>query len=79
MSTSVIDPEAETKGFELEDLYAQPNWIIGNYSYTDARFSEEIADAFGNQGVLRIIQMHLLRCILSKRERPINGVHGKNS
>ena len=33
----------------------QPNWIIGgNYSYTDARFSEELVDAFGNRGVIEV-------------------------
>ena len=45
-------PEAETEGFEFEVIYMpQPNWIIGgNYSYTDARYSEELIDAFGNVG-----------------------------
>ena len=33
----------------------EPNWIIGgNYSYTDARYSEEIVDAFGNEGVIEV-------------------------
>ena len=52
-STSVIGyPEAETDGLELEVIYMpQPNWLIGgNYSYTDARYSEELVDAFGNIG-----------------------------
>ena len=52
-STSVIAyPEAETEGFEFEVIYMpEPNWIIGgNYSYTDARYSEELIDAFGNVG-----------------------------
>ena len=79
VSTSVIGyPEAETKGFELEVIYMpQPNWIIGgNYSYTDARFSEEIVDAFGNQGVIEVNNPNAPSSLYSikERERPINGV-----
>ena len=55
----------------------QPNWIIGgNYSYTDARFSEEIVDAFGNQGVIEVNNPNAPSSLYSikERERPINGV-----
>ena len=79
VSTSVIGyPEAETKGLELEVIYMpEPNWIIGgNYSYTDARFSEEIVDAFGNQGVIEVNNPNAPSSLYSikERERPINGV-----
>ena len=79
VSTSVIGyPEAETKGFELEAIYMpQPNWIIGgNYSYTDARFSEELVDAFGNRGVIEVNNPDAPSSLYSikERERPINGV-----
>ena len=79
VSTSVIGyPEAETKGFEMEVIYMpQPNWIIGgNYSYTDARYSEEIVDAFGNEGVIQVNNPNAPGSLytIKERERPINGV-----
>ena len=79
VSTSVIGyPEAETNGLELEVIYMpQPNWIIGgNYSHTDARYSEEIVDAFGNQGVIEVNNPNAPGSLYSikERERPINGV-----
>tara|TARA_B100000073_G_C23734389_1_gene571751 strand:- start:89 stop:2983 length:2895 start_codon:yes stop_codon:yes gene_type:complete len=79
VSTSVIGyPEAETNGFELEVIYMpEPNWIIGgNYSFTDAKYSEEIVDAFGNRGVIEVNNPHAPGSLYSikERERPINGV-----
>ena len=77
-STSVIGyPEAETKGFEMEVIYMpEPNWIIGgNYSYTDARYSEELVDAFGNRGNIDEVNPEAPSSLYSiaERESPIDG------
>ena len=77
-STSVIGyPEAETKGFEMEVIYMpQPNWIIGgNYSYTDARYSAELVDAFGNRGNIDEVNPEAPSSLYSiaERESPIDG------
>ena len=77
-STSVVAyPEAETKGFEMEVIYMpEPNWIIGgNYSYTDARYSEELIDAFGNKGNIDENNPDAPGSLYSiaERESPIDG------
>jgi len=77
-STSVIGyPEAETDGLELEVIYMpQPNWLIGgNYSYTDARYSEELVDAFGNIGNIDTNNPNAPGSLYSIKERevPIMG------
>jgi outer membrane receptor protein involved in Fe transport len=79
VSTSVLGyPEAETKGFELEVIYMpEPNWIIGgNYSYTDARYSKEIVDPFGNRGVIEVNNPGAPESLytIKERERTIDGV-----
>ncbi|MDC3125046.1 TonB-dependent receptor, partial [Gammaproteobacteria bacterium] len=79
VSTSVLGyPEAETKGFELEVIYMpEPNWIIGgNYSYTDARYSKEIVDPFGNRGVIEVNNPNAPESLytIKERERTIDGV-----
>ena len=79
VSTSVLGyPEAETKGFELEMIYMpEPNWIIGgNYSYTDARYSKEIVDPFGNRGVIEVNNPNAPESLytIKERERTIDGV-----
>ena len=79
VSTSVLGyPEAETKGFELEVIYMpEPNWIIGgNYSYTDARYSKEIVDPFGNRGVNEVNNPNAPESLytIKERERTIDGV-----
>jgi iron complex outermembrane receptor protein len=77
-STSVVPyPEAETKGFEMEVIYMpQPNWIIGgNYSYTDARYTEELIDAFGNTGNIDEVNPEAPGSLYSikERESPVEG------
>jgi iron complex outermembrane receptor protein len=77
-STSVVPyPEAETKGFEMEVIYMpQPNWIIGgNYSYTDARYTEELIDAFGNKGNIDEVNPEAPGSLYSikERESPVEG------
>ena len=79
VSTSVLGyPEAQTKGFELEVIYMpEPNWIIGgNYSYTDARYSKEIVDPFGNSGVIEVNNPGAPESLytIKERERTIDGV-----
>jgi outer membrane receptor protein involved in Fe transport len=79
VSTSVLGyPEAETQGFELEVIYMpEPNWIIGgNYSYTDARYSKEIVDPFGNRGVIEVNNPGAPESLytIKERERTIDGV-----
>jgi outer membrane receptor protein involved in Fe transport len=79
VSTSVLGyPEAQTKGFELEVIYMpEPNWIIGgNYSYTDARYSKEIVDPFGNRGVIEVNNPGAPESLytIKERERTIDGV-----
>jgi outer membrane receptor protein involved in Fe transport len=78
-STSVIGyPEAQTKGFEIEVIYMpEPNWIIGgNYSYTDARYSEELIDPFGNGGVIETNNPNAPESLytIKERARSIDGV-----
>ena len=84
-STSVIGyPEAQTKGFELEVIYMpEPNWIVGgNYSFTDARYSEELIDPFGNGGVIETNNPNAPESLytIKERARSIDGVKmGKNT
>ena len=77
-STSVIGyPEANTDGFELEVIYMpQPNWIIGgNYSFTDATYSKELIDAFGNKGNIDVANPNAPASLytIKEREAPIDG------
>tara|TARA_Y100001970_G_scaffold81737_1_gene103533 strand:- start:11333 stop:14212 length:2880 start_codon:yes stop_codon:yes gene_type:complete len=74
VSTSVIGyPEADTNGFEIEAIYMpQPNWIVGgNYSYTDAKYSEELIDAFGNLGNIDTTNPHAPGSLYTIKEREV--------
>ena len=73
-STSVIPyPEAQTDGFEMEVIYMpQPNWTIGgNYSYTDARYSKELVDAFGNIGNIDVDNPEAPGSLYTIKEREV--------
>ncbi|HJM15303.1 MAG TPA: TonB-dependent receptor, partial [SAR86 cluster bacterium] len=73
-STSVIGyPESQTDGFEMEVIYMpRPNWLIGgNYSYTDARYSKELVDAFGNVGNIDTNNPNAPGSLYSIKEREV--------
>ena len=73
-STSVIAyPESKTDGFEAEVIYMpQPNWTIGgNYSYTDARYSKELVDVFGNVGNIDTDNPNAPGSLYSIKEREV--------
>jgi outer membrane receptor protein involved in Fe transport len=78
-STSVRGmPEADTNGFEMDFVYLpSPELLIGgNFSYTDAAFSEELYDALGNSGVVDDNNPYAPSSIYSIRERnvPVKGM-----
>ena len=78
-STSVRGmPEADTSGFEIDFVYMpQPDVLVGgNFSYTDAAFSEEIYDLLGNSGVVDDNNPYAPSSIYSISERnvPVKGM-----
>jgi outer membrane receptor protein involved in Fe transport len=78
-STSVRGfPEADTNGFEMDFVYMpRPEILIGgNFSYTDAEYSEEMVDALGNVGVIDDNNPYAPSSIytISERNVPVKGM-----
>jgi outer membrane receptor protein involved in Fe transport len=71
-------PEADTSGFEFDLIYMpSPEMLIGgNFSYTDAAYSEEMVDALGNTGVIDDNNPYAPSSVytISERNVPVMGM-----